>query len=452
MSAALAAVGDALDLVYDPRVGIVAGLDLLPREPGAPDFIHFAALTADPSAFRGERGPFTVTAAGLDRAEAATRATTRALARYCAALYERDGLPLAAPAEATFRSVKPTDFALYSSAQYAAPGFPFVPFEPGTPVRWASVIELTTGQQIFLPAAFVWFPFHYLRSGGDLPIAPATTSGLACGESVAAAALAGLCDVVARDGLAIFWQSRTAPPQIRVETVSERLAGLVARFERTGDRVAILDITSNHRVPSFATVLVSDKAERPAFVFAAAAGLDPEAAIGEALLTLAETRRIAQEVRRRRPPPSSASDWEDVVDWRDHLNFAADPFNRELFAFIVSSEDRRNFLDYDTTALSAPETDLETCVSRVKASGHEVYAANLTSEDIGALGLAVCRVVVPGYQPLFPGHRLRALGGTRLYEVPQKLGYRGVARGSSGNAAPHPFLVEEGAIWPGLTR
>jgi len=129
-----------------------------------------------------------------------------------------------------------------------------------------------------------------------------------------------------------------------------------------------------------------------------------------------------------------------VVDWQDHLSFAADPFNRELIAFMLSSEDRRNLLDYDATPSDSAETDLATCVTRVKASGHEVYAANLTSEDVTSLGLAVCRVIVPGYQPLFPGHRVRALGGTRLYEVPQKLGYRGIPRGSSGNAAPYPFV------------
>ena len=76
----------------------------------------------------------------------------------------------------------------------------------------------------------------------------------------------------------------------------------------------------------------------------------------------------------------------------------------------------------------------------MKSSGHEVYAANLTSDDVAALGLAVCRVVIPGYVPILPGHRFRALGGTRLSEVPQKLGYRGIARGSGGNPAPHPFL------------
>jgi ribosomal protein S12 methylthiotransferase accessory factor len=49
---------------------------------------------------------------------------------------------------------------------------------------------------------------------------------------------------------------------------------------------------------------------------------------------------------------------------------------------------------------------------------------------------------VPGYQPLNAGHALRPLGGDRLYEVPQKLGYRGVARGSAGNTSPHPFGQE----------
>src|SRR5262249_21692343 len=131
---ARAAMDDALDLVIDPRVGIIAELESLPAEPGAPDFAHFSARTSDPSPLRGHRGPFTVTAAGLDQAHAAARAASRALARYCAGLYERDGLPLAAPAEANFRTIKPTDFALYSVAQYDEPGFPYVEFESGTPV------------------------------------------------------------------------------------------------------------------------------------------------------------------------------------------------------------------------------------------------------------------------------------------------------------------------------
>jgi ribosomal protein S12 methylthiotransferase accessory factor len=37
------------------------------------------------------------------------------------------------------------------------------------------------------------------------------------------------------------------------------------------------------------------------------------------------------------------------------------------------------------------------------------------------------------------GHRNRALGVSRLYQVPQKLGHRGLARNEPDNPYPHPF-------------
>ena len=83
--------------------------------------------------------------------------------------------------------------------------------------------------------------------------------------------------------------------------------------------------------------------------------------------------------------------------------------------------------------------DLDNAIGRIALTGSRVLSANLTSPDLAGLGLAVCRVVVPGYQPLHPGHALRALGGDRLFEVPQKLGYRGIPRGSAANPLPHPF-------------
>jgi ribosomal protein S12 methylthiotransferase accessory factor len=46
---------------------------------------------------------------------------------------------------------------------------------------------------------------------------------------------------------------------------------------------------------------------------------------------------------------------------------------------------------------------------------------------------------VPGAHPLFMGYANRALGGNRLYSVPQKLGYRGLEPGRPDNPYPHPF-------------
>jgi ribosomal protein S12 methylthiotransferase accessory factor len=69
----------------------------------------------------------------------------------------------------------------------------------------------------------------------------------------------------------------------------------------------------------------------------------------------------------------------------------------------------------------------------------EAIACDLTTPDVARLGLRSVRVVVPGLHPLFMGHRNRALGGSRLYDVPARLGERGLAPGESDNPFPHPF-------------
>jgi ribosomal protein S12 methylthiotransferase accessory factor len=437
------AAGRNFPLLFDPVVGVLGRVTEVAAGGGAPDFFHALAQTSDPGALGGTAGRFTATAAATDRSAAMAKAVRRAVARYCAALYDRDGLPLASVTDAGFRCVPPGDFALYSDAQYGKAGFPFVAFDDGTPVRWTGVLDLASSENLHMPAALVWFPYPWLRAGGDVPIAEPGATGLACAEGVSAATLAGLYDVIARDAAALFWQTATPPPRIRVETLLESTRGLLARFAAAGAGVAILDVTTNNRVPSFVAVATSEEPERPAYAFAVAADLDPEAAIDGALINLAETRRLASAAMRQRPPPSPAYDWEDVTDWADHLTFAAVHANRRACDFALSSEDRRDIADYDRAATGEADAELETVLARVLATGCRAYAANLTSEDIGALGLSVVRVVVPGYQPLLAGHRARALGGNRLYDVPQKLGYRGIFRGSTGNSAPHPFGGEK---------
>jgi ribosomal protein S12 methylthiotransferase accessory factor len=51
----------------------------------------------------------------------------------------------------------------------------------------------------------------------------------------------------------------------------------------------------------------------------------------------------------------------------------------------------------------------------------------------------VIRAVIPGFHPLCIGHTFRALGGSRLWEVPPKLGYAGLSRDTGDNPVPHPI-------------
>jgi ribosomal protein S12 methylthiotransferase accessory factor len=128
-----------------------------------------------------------------------------------------------------------------------------------------------------------------------------------------------------------------------------------------------------------------------------------------------------------------------VVDPEDHLVFAADHANRAAFDFIFTGDEQRDFAAYENAATGTPGSDLDVYADRIARTGHRAYAAALTPSDIEGIGVHVCRAIVPGYQPLFHGHWTRALGGSRVYEIPRKLGYRGVTLGAA-NPFPHPFL------------
>lgn len=435
------AVAASLDMLVDRSIGIINDLEPIAVEPGAPRFHHYEARLCDPRALGGQRCQPTTSAAAVDRPSALSAAANAAVAHYAAALYDRHALPLSSFAAADFPCARPAEFALFNQEQYARPGFPYVPAEDETPLRWASTIDLATGETTYVPAAFVFHPYVYDRRSGDKPIAPAAAAGLACGNDVAEAALQGLADVVCRDAMAIFWQAMTVPPQIVRETLTNRLREMIERFEAGGDRVVVLDVTSDNAVPAFAAVLQSRDLQYPAAVCDAGADLDPEVAVVKALRRLAEARRVCQGARKTLEPPTPANDWEDMVDPLDHLVVAADHSRRESFGFAVSSDISRDFGECEPRSTGSVDGDLEAMVRLVATSGHRPYAANLTSADVATFGIAVCRVVVPGYQPLYASHRSRALGGARLYEVPQRLGYRGIGRGDSDNPAPHPFAL-----------
>jgi ribosomal protein S12 methylthiotransferase accessory factor len=431
----------SLDLLVDGRLGIIRRIGPAAAETGAPDFFHAEAEICDTGAFGGPRARSLAGAAAVERQAALESTTARALAAYTAALFDRSVLPLAGPAEAPFANVKPSAFALFSKAQYDQPGFPYVPVTDATPLRWASAVDLGTGEGVHLPAAFVFYPFPYRRRGGDLPIVPANAAGIVCADSIAEAALAGLYEIVAQDAAALFWQARTALPQLKLPTLPERLRDLVRRFEKAGNKLVILDATTDNAIPVFVAILSSQREGEPAFVLECAADLDAGTAVARVLIRLAGTHRLSHDALRNVPPVSAANEWEDLFEPVDHLRFAADRDNRRYFDFAFATDLDRDFGHYEPREPASFDADLETCVKLVATGGHRAYAANLTTDDVGLFGLNVCRTVVPGYLPLAPGYRFRPLGASRLYETPRRLGYRGVKPGEPDNPAPHPFFV-----------
>jgi ribosomal protein S12 methylthiotransferase accessory factor len=433
-------MADVLDQLVDDRVGVVQSLVEVRPEAGGPDFFHFGATAANTGAFTRLANFARTGGASAVREVAAAKAIGEAIERYSSAIFDVEELPLSSFRDAPFPCTRPDEFALYSPEQYSEPGFPWVPFTDDTPVRWTAGVDLATGEPCHVPAARVYMPYRYYVGSGDAPFDQPISTGLACHSGMPAAIRSAIAEAVERDCFLIVWQAMVSPPQIRLETLSAANRDLVGRFEAAAGVVTMFDITLDTGIPTILSALRGTHPGTPGLVVAASTSLDPEEAARKSLEELALTRLYSQDVTSRAPrlvpdPPEYAN----VVDQRTHLNFWCDHRAVPLASFLFASSVRMDFEDIAPLATGDPVEDVRVMVRRVHDVGERVIVSDLTTDDVGELGFAVVRAVIPGFHPLHVGYARRALGGTRLWQVPQRLGYPGITPQQGDNPTPHPY-------------
>jgi ribosomal protein S12 methylthiotransferase accessory factor len=377
--------------------------------------------------------------AAIDRASALAKAIGEAVERYCSALYDIEEFPVSSQREAPFPCVQPEEFALNSSEQYDSPGFPYLRFDRDTPVRWAPAVDAQSGENCYVPAVFLYVPYYFYPGTGDTPIAQPISTGLACHCSREEAAISAICEVIERDCFTITWQARLSPPKISFDTLGPLHQEIIRRFERAGCSVTLLNITMDTGIPTLLAVLLGNLPGTAPLVAAAATSLNPEEAARKALEELDHTRtycqRLRNEVQRLVPEPN----YENVITQRDHLNFWSDPANQQFAHFLLAGEQIQDFCSIPNLASGDPRRDVRTLVARISSVANRLLLKDITSSDVQELGLSVVRAVIPGFHPLVVGHRFRALGGTRLWQVPQQLGHRGITKETGDNPLPHPY-------------
>ncbi|WHZ23395.1 MAG: hypothetical protein OJF47_002507 [Nitrospira sp.] len=429
----------AVDRLVDERVGIVHSVREFPRDSGGPDFFHFYAEACNTRAFTAQKNFGCTGGASTNRGIAMGKAIGEAIERYCSAIFETEDFQLTSYDDAPFACVPPDRFAMYSAEQCARPDFPYVPFTNGTPVKWTPARDAQTGEPWYVPAAMVYMPYFFDEAHGEHPIVQRMSTGLACHCSPSEAAMSAVCEVIERDAMTISWQAGLGMPQIIQNSLSEHNRDLVARFDRIGCSVTLFDLTMDHRVPTILSVFRSRITEAPALAFSAASSLDSEAAVRKSLEELAHTLRLAQQIKTSLPTFVPAPHYDNVDTQDDHVHLYCDHANIRLAEFVFNSREHIDFRAIPNLATGDPETDLNILTRQIRNIGHQVLTVDLTTSDVRDVGLSVIRAIVPGFHPLFLGHKRRALGGCRLWDVPQKLGYAGITREAGDNQAPHPY-------------
>jgi ribosomal protein S12 methylthiotransferase accessory factor len=427
--------------LVDSKVGIIREVQELPIDDDDPDFFHFLSTSCNTARFTSLRNFGNNGGVSTDRYVALAKAVGEGIERYCSAVFDYDDLEIAPFEALEERAVKPADFALYRPDQLTAGTLPWQQFRDDVPVAWTQGVSLHDGERVLVPAAMVFVPYHYQRSRGDAAIVQPISTGLAAGCSFAEAALSGLCECIERDAFTITWQAHLSRPRIELSTVPPSCRQILERYREVNLDVKVMDITSDLGVPTLLTIAVGRSPSSPAIAVAAATDPDPETALTKSLEELAHTRKFAKQLMDYTPEIVSEVQvgHPSVQDQKDHLRFYCPQHAREWAEFTWASEDVRPFASIQALRGRTTADVLERVVVRIAAAGLEAVACDLTTEDVRALGLSVVRVVVPGLHPLFMGHQNRALGGSRLYTVPQRLGCRGLNPFEPDNPYPHPF-------------
>ena len=400
------------EYLLDRRVGIVQVAGELNRNAGAPNFFHYFATASDTSAFAGQANFARAGGASASRDVGLAKAIGEAVERYCAAIYDPADLPLSTYRARTFAAADPAEFALYSEAQYDSAGFPFVPFGEDTPVRWTPATDVTDGAECYVPAAMVFIPYSYAPHENERAIVQPISTGLACHTSPQRAAISAICEVIERDAFTITWQARLSPPRIDPRSLPADAMALLDRFARSGRTVTLFHIGLDIAVPTVLAVEHNDKPGLVGLGVAASTSLSPHVAVVKSLEELTHTSYYMDQVVALGEPP--ATDYDDIKTQEDHLRFWAEREHLALAEFLFSSTETVAFSDLPDRSSREPSCDVRTLAGMLAQAGHRTLIADVTTPDVGGLGLSVVRAVVPGLNPLFMGFRYRALGGRRL--------------------------------------
>jgi ribosomal protein S12 methylthiotransferase accessory factor len=429
------------DLLVDPRVGVVQRIEEGPIDNDDPQFFHYYSRSCDTAAFGSASNFRENGGVSTSRYVAIAKALGEAVERYCAAIYDLKDLPLARYRDLSLKAVHPSCMTVYREDQFRQSGFPWAPFTEDSLVRWTEGVSLHSGEHVLLPAAAVYLPFDYSKSPGTAPILQPISTGLACGASFEDAAVSGLSEAFERDAFAIMWQARMCMPRMLVASLPRSATDVVRRFETAGIDVELVNISSDFGVSTILSFALTRTTASPALAVAAATDLSPERAVIKSLEELAHTRKYSKRLQLDMAPLDIRADdgHPNVRGNQDHLRFYWPQFAKTFAEFAWSSPETCDFETLSDLSTGQPQKDLRVLVERAAAAGLDPIACDVTTSDIRSLGLRVVRVVVPGLHPLCMGHGNRALATRRLYEVPQKLGFRGLQRDEPDNPYPHPF-------------
>lgn len=395
-----------LMILADREMGVLRELLVYkPTDPRLPAFPICASARLALPKVHGELRKIRGEGKGATPGEAVIGAIGEGIERYAASMWNPAVLLRVAFDKHPATLFDPRALTLYTDEQYAAPGFPYVRFDPRQPMWWAQGKWLDDGAAVAVPAIAVYLNF---------PVAPneclvqATSNGLATGHGTDDATLRALYELIERDAFMRAWMTVGAPlwrlpignVGCDVEAALDALAAESVQIE-----LYLLPEHSRH-----ATVLCigwGDGYRWPGITVGLGTHASFDVALRKAVMEHSHyglyMQRLMREGRHRHVTVPR-----DVRSNLDHGLLYVDTtwqsLMREMTADAVPLP-----LDEARQRFTQPAT-LAACVDALGAAGIRAAAVDVTPADIALTPYRVVRAVASGLQPIHFGYGMQRCG------------------------------------------
>jgi ribosomal protein S12 methylthiotransferase accessory factor len=255
-----------------------------------------------------------------------------------------------------------------------------------------------------------WVPFDLVTmdlvlSPHHPPLLPRTSNGLASGNHLLEAISHGLCELIERDALALWYaddsDDSAKATQVDPATVTDASCReLLARLDAAHQGVGIWDVTSDLGIPSYNAFIYDRPGLHVTGKFrGSGCHLAPEVALSRALSEAVQSRLTYV-----------AGSRDDIVA-DDYVGVRNQDDMRELEEALTTPPPSASHAARASLATERFETDIALLLERLVAAGLDsAVVVDLSRPD---LGIPVVKVIVPGLENgelegIEPGARLRA--------------------------------------------
>lgn len=425
--------------LVSPRFGLIKHLARAVRranEPTPPviyygEISHFDFRTPQTT----ERA---VAGKGATEDEAIQGAIGEAVERYCGAHANARLFKRARWEEVKDRAISPNECVLYSERQYRTKDFPYLPWNPETEIDWIPARELPGDSDVFAPASLIYTSHEPVNA--EEYLCPPSSNGLAAGSGLPMAVRNALYELIERDGFLVHWLNRLPSPEIDLAGANDLSINIARHYERFGVETRVFNISTG--LPAYVMMAVSlgSEAETPAALIGLGCSPDPKIAVQKALFEICQIRPGSIEKFLKDKPHEDLNGYMDIKTLDQHHAYFMDPANLHELSFWLEGDRKTSLDELPNNSAGSIRADLTACVAALKKEGCRVVYSDLTTPDVDRYGLKVVRAIASGLQPIHFGYGLERLGGKRLYEVPQRLGFLDRTADEAGlNFCPHPL-------------